>query len=315
MATKYLTRFSLNWQHSFYSSGVLRGVRVLPLPSTSLQLGNYRIILKQRPEGFALLQESRQLNEVTQPVVAIEKSFPLVFGFYTGDPDFQVKTAISFYSNNRQKLVADLRGTADQSAEGPELRLLDLRKSDFPFKAESGLQARVLNTAGETQAEFNRKDSSEDFIIRTAGLTDDVYRIRTDDSEYEFLLLTNDQKFDGVILLNSTQTFNNIGLKFNSRKILVEHIVSQKYDQYKDLNMVEENGSVIFEKAAHPSINNAFVFTSNTEIELKEKQEQLFFLEDRERIVKKNIGFPSLKNVGMCLINVHNFCLKNYVSV
>ncbi|TND02425.1 MAG: hypothetical protein FD123_4098 [Bacteroidetes bacterium] len=154
------------------------------------------------------------------------------------------------------------------------------------------------------------------FMVNLEAYPEDIYKIKTSNGpEKIFLLLHHDQKYEGIVLMETSNDDQNITIKFPSRNIYWEYVVVSKYDEYKELSMVEESGKIIFNKTAHSSIDNAFSFTSSEPVTLKDRYELSFQLEDNGRVVKKNIPNGDMKNVDKCLINVHNFCLKNYVSV
>jgi hypothetical protein len=173
----------------------------------------------------------------------------------------------------------------------------------------------VTGSTGEVVAERMLQEETA-VVIDLGDCPEDVYRLEIDGVlQKEFLLLHSDSAFDGVVLLRITGEPVNRTIAFAPRSIHWQYTVVQKYNTYGNLALVDETESVLFERVPHPDLPGAVCFVSLVPVRLSETYSFRLQVEDQGRVVKKKIPFAELKNFGHCLINVHNYCLQNYVTV
>ncbi len=307
----YKPLVTLSFRHSYYTAGVMRGAALHPFAGSARKLANYRLQAKGGVSEFRLLQECR--GDGT-PVVRVEQPFDVVLGFHSNDPDFQARTDVEFFSSNRQKLVFDLR---DAEGDVSPVRLLPVSfgalQENFPQPATGVLS--ITGSGGEVVAERALQEEMT-VVIDLSTCAEDVYRLAIDGvAQKEFLLLHNDSAFDGVVFLRISEERIGKTIAFSARSIHWQYTIVQKYNTYSNLSLVEETESVLFEKLPHPDLPGAVCFVSLAPVRLSETYSFRLQVEDQGRVVKKKIPFADMKNVGQCLINVHNYCLQSYVTV
>ncbi len=307
----YKPLVTLSFRHTYYTDGVMRGVTLHPFAATAKKLANYRMQIKGGVSEFRVLQECRTGET---PAISVDRPFDIAFGFHSNDPDFQARTDVEFYSSNRQKLVFDLR---EETEEAPTFRLLPVTFGNLheTFAQPASGTFTIKSSSAEVVAERVIQEETN-VVFDLEECAEDVYRLELNGVlQKEFLLLHTDSAFEGVVFLRITGARSSKTISFSPRSIHWQYTVVPKYNTYGNLSLVDETESVLFEKAPHPDVPGAVCFVSLVPVRLGETYAFRLQVEDTGRVVKKKIPFADLKNIGRCLINVHNYCLQNYVTV
>lgn len=316
MANRYRVLIDLKLEHAFYSDRRIPGLRIVALPATALRMRNHRLLLKPYADGIRILQECRDVEGETVPLVKPDAPLDLAFGFQCNDPLLQVRTAVEFFSSNKKKLVFDLRGAANATSLQPELLPLAIGGYAYTPAAPEAAVYRVTDGDGKTVYEKRADASDVQVMFPLYEENENKYVIKSGDADVaSFLLLHRDSAFDGVVLMRSSDAEQQFTARFPARSIYWEYTVVPKYNNCTEPGMTEESDRISFESVVHPEVSGAWLFTSREPVELQERYPYVLQIEDQGRTVRKQIPFGDLRNTGTCLINVDNFCLKNYVMV
>lgn len=314
MSTKYSSVVSINFGHDYYYNKSLPGITVQPVPSTAKLLKNHRMLVKKSSSGFIVLQECRAGQEI-DPVVPLQPGAGMVFGIHANDIDFQAKTGIEFYSSNKQKLVIDLRSSNEDPFTG--IKLLPVAHTAAIYRTNGdAMLVEVMNSKDEKIASAKGSKDTSELRFDLSEHPEDIYYFSVDGEQKEaFLLLHHDHAYD-CILLTVHRGIQEHNILFPARSVHWQYTVVQKYNSYNDLALVDESEALSFERSTIPSKPNALCFTSVEPVKLSERYDyRLVLIEERGKAVKQNIPFANIKQFGKCLLNVHNLCLENYVSV
>jgi hypothetical protein len=309
----YRTLIDLKLEHAFYSDGRMPGVRIVALPETVQRMRNHRLLLKAYGEGVRILQECRDVNGKQEPLVKPDAPLELLLGFQCNDALLQVRTASDFFSSNKKKFVFDMRGVT--GTQTPEV--LPVCRGTFAFQTSGAAGTfYIRNGKGDAVAALTAKAGDEELVFALNDETENRYTFDSgSESSTPFMLLHGDGNYDGIVILNSSDETQNLTAFFPARSIFWEYTVVPKYNAITQPELLEESERIRFERTAHPAIPDAWLFTSGEPVLLQERYNFTLQIEDQGRIMRKQIPFGDMNSTGTCLINVHNFCLKNYVMV
>ncbi len=299
MGKYYKILAHININHEFFAGGTYPSVTLFPLPQTLLFLKNHRIILKQKKEGFFLLQEaSDETNEVTISF----NEFIMFFGIKLNDPHFQIRSGFN-YNLRKERIVTE----AIQS----EIVNIDLRNIMPVIYSSSEVDFSI------TQVVVNSDkivvfDSEIDIQNKFNVLDNGVYEL----NKNKILKYDSHLNFDIILIYTLKAHDENkictINIPSGSYKF--RYHILKKYHSAKNIKLVDENEIIFFEE--FPSIeNNKFIFVSTLPVKLSQTLSSIISVYENDTVVKKYLPIPEIQNARFFDENDKSLVLEAYVTI
>lgn len=299
MGTYYKVLANIYINHEYFAGGQYPSAVLMPLPQTQLFLKNHRIILKQKKEGFAVLQEaSDETNDVT---ISFDEVV-LFFGIKLNDPNFQVRSGLK-YDLRKEKLVVKAASEDVLNVNQKNIMTIIYSSSEVDFSSP------VLVTDEHKNIVF---DSQTDSQIQFNALDNGIYEL----NGKRFFKYNSDLNYDIVLMLplNAGDENKECKMMISAGSYKWRYQVLKKYHPAKSLRLLDENEVVLFEEVASAEADK-YVFVSTLPVKLSQTVSSIISVYENDTIVKKYLPLPEISNARFFDANDKSLVLEAYVTV
>ncbi len=295
----YKIILTIQLQHEFFIEGNYLSATLKPLPETSLFFRNHRMILKQKKDGYVLLQEaSVETNEAT---IVFDRT-KIWFGVNFNDQHFQLRSGLNYDLRSR-KIVAHLEDRSETLLT--EANVLPVWNSPESLGNEN-------NHVAWDQQNNLVFTSERESTIRFTGLDTGIYSFENQ----SFLKCNSCNEFDSVLCFNLEPEQENIVQKMimPAGQYRWRYQILKKYSKAKTLKLIDENELVAFEEVTS-SENDKVVFISKETVKLSQLISSSLALYDQETVVKKFLPLPELMNARFLSPADKTLVLDTFVTI
>ncbi len=295
----YKIVLTIHLQHEFFNDGQYVSATLKALPETSLFLKNHRMILKQKKDGYVLLQEaSVETNEAT---IIFDRT-EIWFGVNFNDQHFQLRSGLN-YDLRSLKIVARME---DRS----ETLITDANVLPI-YNSPEQLGKETNHVVWDEQSNLVFTPETES-TVRFTGLDTGVYSFENQ----SFLKCNSCNEFDSVLSFNLDSKQENVVQKMMmpAGQYRWRYQILKKYSKAKTLNLIDENEVVAFEEVTSAE-NDKVVFISKDAVKLSQLISSSLVLYEQETVVKKFLPLPELMNARFLSPSDKTLVLDTFVTI